>query len=77
MAFGGELMLEQIHLGDQRLATSRYVSYKVSGDRNRMLVKFKDPEQSVRVEGADNVAAALLEIDAVFAPDERGWERIG
>ncbi len=69
-------MLDQIHLGDQRLAASRYVGYKVSGNRNRMLVTLKDPPQTVRIEGTDNVAAALLEIDAVFSEDERGWVQL-
>ena len=71
-------MAEIIRFGRQTFSASRYRDYQVSPSRERMVVHFFDPEESVRIEGGENVQLALQEIEAALTPQEdpRIWHDV-
>jgi len=68
----------QIILGEHRFASNRLRpseqggGYKVSSNRNKMVLYFINPAETIRIEGAENVANALREIEYAF-DDEDQW----
>jgi hypothetical protein len=74
-------MQPEIILGDHKFATARLrrgrdgTSYRVSANRKKMILYFVNPRETVKIEGADNVIAALQELEFVFnTDDEIGWQ---
>lgn len=66
----------ELIFGEQRVAVTRYVGYKVSGNRKGMIINLREPEEEIRIAGQENVTAALLEIDSVLDVDEREWKDV-
>jgi len=65
---------DQLIIGGHKIAVSRYRHYKVAPDRQSMKIYLDQPREIVKVSKPENVAAALLEIEAAFTPSDRGWK---
>lgn len=65
---------ETIIIGGHKIALSRYRHYKMMPDRKTLKLYLDQPREILKVNGQDNIAHALLEIEAAFSPSERGWK---
>jgi hypothetical protein len=54
--------LRYLQLGPEKIDLARYVNYKLSGNRMRMIVYLKNPDEKRFVEGDIAVQAAIEEI---------------
>lgn len=69
-------MQDVIILGEHRFSRTRLRtrgeggSYRVSANRNKMIIYFTNPEQKVQIEGAASVTAALQELEFALGDGE-------
>lgn len=66
----------ELRFKNYKVLSSLVVGHKVSGNRERMVIFLTPPNDPIRIDGGDNVSAAILEIQRAFEPADVGWAEV-